>query len=290
MVGISEGKIGRTFHFEAESTPNNAILIRIVEYGMLDAFRGIHVEEDSVGQKEYVMKMPGLAILYLRAPAGIEDTMTLRVEMSIQNGMHEVHFLKMQEMSLERLLDNNLLCLLPFYVFHREKDLAAVRSDPAKRKEFLGQYEAIARAYNRGAETGEITVDEKRLLAAATNTVVSTVAANEKDVVKGVQDMMYGDVLLYRPEDIKAAGKREGKREGETKGETKGSALTAIRMGMNMRLSDEAIEENIAQMAGISSEMAHAAFVGYKKDGKKGMEKALFPEAEEEEQAARTSA
>ena len=146
------------YQIECESnTPDSTIWIRFYKYGA-----SIAVHTAMTGGDSTDIFFPESALICLRSRRSTPGSHTLRIHAQGNVLNISVPILRLSDYSLDDILDKGLFFLLPFYIFNREKDIAACKEDPTRLDSLAEDYERIESYLDKSERDGSITSFEKQ--------------------------------------------------------------------------------------------------------------------------------
>ena len=105
------------FIIEAQSTPDNTMIIRIFEYATQVALDASTLENNKL-----TVTIPHASVIFLRSNSNTPDEMIIEIITPGGNVSFTVPVLKVKTYSLSDIFEKELYFLLPFYIFNMEKD------------------------------------------------------------------------------------------------------------------------------------------------------------------------
>ena len=219
---ISDSHIGigdKRYHAECQSNTDGTITVRIFEYDAQIAAENVHTKKD-----ETIFTFPYSVLLYLRCP--INTPRTKRVTYKVPNGCisYEIPILKVPEYMADEILKKELYFLIPFHIFAYEKKLEKINNNSEELGELLQVYKRLAEVLQQKVTEGRLTEYEKQVIRDMTVKVVTSLTAKWPNVMKGVKDIMGGEILELEVDKILNRGIDIGKEEGRTEGHSIGRA------------------------------------------------------------------
>ncbi len=114
-------RIGQaTYLLECQSYDDNTIQIRITEYAFLSS-----IDEAEYGPGWAHIKMPHIAIIYIKCREGLPDTTDIRLDFPGDiTVVYSAKNIFLQDLSKEYIADNRLYPYIPFYITRYEKELS----------------------------------------------------------------------------------------------------------------------------------------------------------------------
>ena len=143
------------------------------------------------------------------------DAFTVRMVTPGGEVAYPIPVMKVQKYTIDEILQNRLLFLIPFYIFSYEKSFDRLEKNreglAAMEEEFL----RIRKQLEKMCTAGEITEYIKCTLLDMTKKVVESIARNYEAVREGVKNVVGGKILEYEAKDILRRGISQGRQEGE---------------------------------------------------------------------------
>ncbi|MCD7956329.1 MAG: hypothetical protein LUG93_11395 [Lachnospiraceae bacterium] len=205
IVGI----VRKKYLIEEQTRPDTSILNRLFEYAMLVA-RSSGVNKDNVLKVEF----PNCAVLFLRSTKYTPDKMQIEIKAPLGEVLVDVLVMKLKDYTLDDMISRELLILFPFYLFRfsdktleeyneDEKQLEIIKSDYCRMQEHMTQL----------ADKGELSEFYRLTIIYLCNYVARNLARRYKNVMKGVQSVMGGQVIETDAKKILNDGILKGKHE-----------------------------------------------------------------------------
>lgn len=117
-----------SYHIEAQMYTDDAIILRVFEYGFSHALRNAVIHEDYCE-----IQFPNPAIIYLYYDGTVPDTYQLHVTFPDQQTIiYTAPVLKLPDISAEELNKRKMVILLPFHLLKMRRLLEKSRSDANK--------------------------------------------------------------------------------------------------------------------------------------------------------------
>ena len=225
----------KKYHLECQSTADSSMLIRLFEYGACIALDDVIQENDSI-----VLEFPHAAVLFLRSNRNTPDFM--RIELKTPGGSvdYKIPIAKMQNYTIDFMLNKRLLILLPFYLFVVEKSLKDCEEDSDKLAELLNSLQTIVKGLDALLALGDIDELTRKSILEFSNMVNIHLAKNYAKVRKGAENIMGGKILEYEAKTIHNTGLRIGLEQGREQGQAEKENSIIISMLKN-KLSLEQI-------------------------------------------------
>ena len=215
--------IRRIFHLECQSTPDGSVILRMIRYDTRTA-----LEEADYTVSRIHVKLDDSGIVFLRSTKNTPEIMTVVLEVP-QGGSvsYQIPVIKMQDYTLEYILENKLFILLPFLFFNYEKQLRKAPNDKALYEEILTLYDTVLNKLRELTDAEVITAYEASTLYDALKMVFEALGRTNK-AEQEVANIMGGTILEFSADKYfdagKAAGKAEGRAEGKAEGRVEGRA------------------------------------------------------------------
>lgn len=215
----------KKYHLECQSTPDGSMVIRMVEYDTQIAL------EDGVTEGSVLtIRFPHSAVIYLRHNSHTPDAFTVRMMTPGGEVAYPIPVMKVKQYTIDEIIENKLLFLIPFYIFSYEKSFNQLEQDKAKLTALEKEYLRIRRELETMCATGEITEYIKCTLLDMTKKVVESIAQKHEAVREGVKQVVGGKILEYEAKDILRRGISQGRQEGEKTGIKKGEINMCIQL------------------------------------------------------------
>ena len=238
----------KKYHLECQSTPDSSMLIRMVEYDTQIAL------EDAVSEGSVLtIRFPNSAVIYLRHNSHTPDVFNVRMVTSGGEVVYPVPVMKVQQYTIEKIIENKLLFLIPFYIFSYEKIFDQLEKNEEQLSELKKEFLFIRRQLEEMCMAGEITEYVKCTLLDMTKKVVENIAKKHETIREGVKQVVGGKILEYEAKDILNQGRREGlsqgRREGLSQGRQEGELNMCIRLIRDglLKIEDAARKLNMGE-------------------------------------------
>ena len=220
---ISEDNSEEKFILECQSTDDDTLLIRIFEYITQEA-----LDSGTLTKYQLTVTIPHAAVLFLRSKKSTPNSMNIVINTPGGAVSFNIPVMKVQSYSLEQIFDKNLLFLLPFYIFNLEKDFPQYEASEEALESLKNVYVDFMDRLEKEVTEGHISAYYRRTILDMSKKVLENIAAKYKNVQKGVNDIMGGQVLEHEGKTIFNAGVAEGRREANLD-----TARRLREMGMN---------------------------------------------------------
>lgn len=210
-----EGKETKKYHLECQSNTDNSMLVRFFEYDTQIALDGGEIKGNIL-----TVTLPHSAALFLRHHASTPDSLKIRMVTPGGTVEYDIHVIKSQQYTLEKIFEKNLLLLIPFYIFSHEAQFEEYEKDKAKLKLLQAEYEGIKNKLEELSATGTISEYTRCTIMDMSNKVLEHIALKYNSVKEGVKAVMGGKVLEYEAKAIKREGIEQGIEQGIVQGIT----------------------------------------------------------------------
>ena len=220
---ISDDNSEEKFILECQSTDDDTLLIRIFEYITQEA-----LDSGTITKYQLTVTVPHAAVLFLRSKKSTPNSMNIVINTPGGSVSFNIPVMKVQSYSLEQIFDKNLLFLLPFYIFNLEKDFPRYEASEKALESLKNVYVDFMDRLEKEVTEGHISAYYRRTILDMSKKVLENIAAKYKNVQKGVNDIMGGQVLEHEGKTIFNAGVAEGRREANLD-----TARRLREMGMN---------------------------------------------------------
>lgn len=207
---VIQGVSSKKYHIECQSTSDGSLLIRFFEYDSQ-----IALDAGELTRHSLKVTFPHSAVLYLRHNSQTPDVLT--IEMNTPGGSlnYQIPVLKIQNYSIEEILDKNMLFLIPFYIFSYEEKLSEYNASVEKMKELKKKYQEIRNRLDTICAAGTVNEYTKCTIIDMSKKVVESLAVRYTNVREGVKAVMGGQVLEYEAKDILKRGIQQGREAGQ---------------------------------------------------------------------------
>jgi len=205
------------FIIEAQSTPDNTMIIRIFEYATQVALDASTLENNKL-----TVTIPHASVIFLRSNSNTPDEMIIEIITPGGNVSFTVPVLKVKTYSLSDIFEKELYFLLPFYIFNMEKDFPMYEKDSVKLENLKKEYNKFVAGIDEAVNKGKISVYYRRVILDMSKKVLENIAKKYENVQKGVNEIMGGRVLEHEGKTIFNEGRNEGIVIGEKRGEVRG--------------------------------------------------------------------
>ena len=200
-----EGKETKKYHLECQSSTDNSMLVRFFEYDTQIALDGGEIKGNIL-----TVTLPHSAVLFLRHHASTPDSLKIRMVTPGGTVEYDIHVIKSQQYTLEKIFEKNLLFLIPFYIFSHEAQFEEYEKDKAKLKLLQAEYEGIKNKLEELSATETISEYTRCTIMDMSNKVLEHIALKYNSVKEGVKAVMGGKVLEYEAKAIKREGIKQG--------------------------------------------------------------------------------
>ena len=236
----------KLYHIECQTNPDGTIALRIIEYDILIALENVVYEN-----KQLTVTLPKTGILYLRSNKNTSQDLKIKIEASDGIAEHHVKVITIKDYTLDEIFEKKLYLLLPFFIFQEESKFGEIEENEDKLQSLKQLLSSIILRLNQLEETGKLTSYETGFLKWAIRKVTDNLTQKYKNITKGVEKTMGGQVLdlpfeKYWNDGIKQ-GRTEGVKQGRTEGLRQGKTESATAL---LKLNKLSIEE-IADSTGL---------------------------------------
>ena len=216
------GENCRAYVIECQTNPDGSILIRIFEYTLQVALENARLEKDALW-----VDFPEAALIALRSTENTSKEMTVHV--AFPNGAavsYAIPVLRVKDYTLDEIFEEDLLFILPFYIFTHEARFPEYEEDEGKLRLLQEDFATIIRRLNERVEQGKLSEYESNVIIEMAGKVADNLAAKYTNVRKGVRKVVGGTPFVPQTEimyrEALAKGMREGMREGRREGMREG--------------------------------------------------------------------
>lgn len=207
----------KVYHMECQSTEDNFMAIRMVEYDFHLSLDGARQSlwqaiKGNKGER-LVLRFPSSCVLYLRHGVSMPDELEMDIEIPGNLPVrYVVSVVKTQKYTKDEIFRKKLLMLLPFYILRYEEQIKSGKNEflDAWTEEYKGILDQI-RAVQENDRDGmyEQLIELIRRIAKYLGE-----KEKNKDFMERMEKLMGGQVLELETGKAWEKGKREGEREG----------------------------------------------------------------------------
>ena len=190
------------YHIECQSSVDGSILIRIFEYATQ-----IAISTSCSDKNGTYFNLPHSGVLYLRSS---DNTTEHIITVTAPNGeslSYPVPIIRIRDYTLDRIVNEGLWFLIPFYFFNFNLEQMSLSDD--KIKEMQDMYTELWRRLNDFVDDGIITEFEKLAVKAMSSKVAEAVSSKFANIQEGVKKVMGGQVLDYEAKRILRKAEKE---------------------------------------------------------------------------------
>lgn len=202
---------GHMYHIECQSTPDNIMAIRMIEYDFAIALENV-VQKDGI----YEMEFPRSCTLYLRHTKNTPDELQIRVHFGnvvAEDGsdtiMYRTPIIKVQAYTKDEIFQKKLLLFLPFYIMRYENSFKEIRESSERMEGFLAEYEEIRCELER-----ECSKEKQSTLYANLIELIIRISdymlKSEELLRERIGGIMGGKVLKLRSDELIEQGVQQG--------------------------------------------------------------------------------
>lgn len=184
------GKNSRRYNIECQSSVDGTIIVRVFEYASQ-----IAVITAKTGDMETYFTLPRSGVLYLKCPENTPLEHKIVISTPEGNISYSVPVIKVANYSMEKIIENKLWFLIPFYFFNYKLDELEKNQD--KLNEMKNLYSELWKKLDEMVEANIISEYEKLVIKAMSDKVANALTLGYNNVRKGVDDIMGGTVLDY---------------------------------------------------------------------------------------------
>ena len=171
----------------------------------------------------------------------------LKINMVTPGGAveYDIPVATVQQFTLEKLFEKNLLLLIPFYIFSHESRFAEYEKDSAKLQALQREYEFIRHKLEALLQQGVISEYTRHTVIDMSNKVLEHIAIKFSSVREGVKSVMGGKILDYEAKTIRSEGVKAGIDTG---------IRGTVSILKNLGIPPQTILQKIQEQYGLSAE------------------------------------
>lgn len=209
---------GRLYHIECQSKKDGDMVLRMIEYDFAIALEHSSRMEDDILE----IRFPESCVLYIRNHKDISNYHEARVHFADgQSVTYKVPVIMAQDYTVDSIFEKRLLALLPYHILRYESFLKSNSDNPKKVDKLLGDLEVICQRLLQ-IQKSEMYFNLVNLI----KQIADYVIPKENPVRERIGEIMGGQVLMLKSEEIRQEGITQGIEEGRNKEKRD----TAIRM------------------------------------------------------------
>lgn len=213
---------GRLYHIECQSKKDGDMVLRMIEYDFAIALEHSSRMEDDILE----IRFPESCVLYIRNHKDISDYHEARVHFADgQSVTYKVPVIMAQDYTVDSIFEKRLLALLPYHILRYESFLKSNSDNPKKVDKLLGDLEVICQRLLQIQES-EMYFNLVNLI----KQIADYVIPKENPVRERIGEVMGGQVLMLKSEEIRQEGITQGITQGIEEGRNKEKRDIAIRM------------------------------------------------------------
>ena len=188
---ITQNAVTKKYHMECESRKyDGTILLRLFEYAVLTGSDSL---EGSVDRLHVVLPRSGL--LLLRESPKAPEEAEICIETPEGSASYHIPVIKEADFTVEKIMENRLYFLVPFYIFTYEKELAEIESDKEKMEHLSETYIKISTWLDGECEKGALSSYSHGVIMEASRRVLNKLAHSEHGIKEKVGGIMGGKVM-----------------------------------------------------------------------------------------------
>ncbi|MBQ7067143.1 MAG: hypothetical protein IJN92_10030 [Lachnospiraceae bacterium] len=196
----------RIYHIECQSTNDNFVIIRMIEYDFAIALEQAESRIKESGEKsEYTLHFPNSCVLYLRNTRN-KDSINMKV--ILPNGkdfLYEVPVIRLQDYTKDEIFQKKLLMLLPFYVMKYEKEYKNIEENSERLNALTEEYQDILGKLDSALSENTRASYHRRLVELMRRISDYMLKPHEK-LKERMGSVMYGKVLELETDKIMEEG------------------------------------------------------------------------------------
>ena len=218
---ITQDGVTKRYHIECESNGySGSIIIRLFEYAVTKAIDSSISSHDRI-----VIDLPITGLLVLRDKGNPPEHITFEIHTPAGSIEYDASVLCMADYSLEKIFDDQLYFLIPFYFFNLEKRFSYYEKSAEALQEFVDIYCDIIERVRLVPESA-LSQRSKGVIINEMASVVKRIASRKKNVSSKVGDIMGGKAhkisWLEKYDAAVEKGREEGREEGRKEGRKEG--------------------------------------------------------------------
>ncbi len=225
--------IHQRYHIECQCKPDGSVIVRVFEYATQIAISTAESETDNTS-----FNLPKSGILYLHSTKNTKEHTITVVAPNGKKLSYAVPVIRMYDYSLEKLIDKRLWFLIPFYFFNF--NLEEMDSSEEMIQEMQKTYRDLWDKMDSFVDDGVITEFEKAAIKAMCDKVAEALSNKYRNVQKGVETVMGGQVLDYEAKRIARAAAEKAAKETAKEVE-EATSIEAVKNMISFGVQEEKI-------------------------------------------------
>lgn len=205
--------ISKDYHLECESSLyDKTILVRIFEYDSqiaLDSGYSIYDDNSPVSDISRLnICFPNSGLVELRSNSNTPDSATITLNTPGGSVSYNIPIIRVNDFTIEKIFDNKLYLLIPFYIFKHEDELNDINSNEDKTDDLVKTYDKIMDLLHIENQNGRLSTQSLNVIIQLTESVLHKLTMKYESVQKKVGDLMGGKVIML-PEIVAMRKARE---------------------------------------------------------------------------------
>ena len=235
------------YHIECQSHPDTVMAVRMIEYDFAIAIENA-VQKDGM----YEMEFPRSCTLYLRDTKNTPDELQVKVHFGNRaaGGQESIVYttpvIKVKRYTKDEIFQKKLLLFLPFYIMRYENSFRKMHGDSKLMEQFLSEYESIRIDLERECakkKRAALYTDLMEFIIKISDYMLES----EKELKERIGEIMGGQVLKLRSEEIREEGMEKGiqlaKQVLLLYGKGKTPEMIAVEAGISIEKVKEIVSE-----------------------------------------------
>ena len=223
---------GHKYHIECQSGYDGRMTLRMYRYDM-----AIALESADTGGEGISIRYPESCVLYVREHKKIPKFHEASIRFPDgQEIRYRIPVIKVSDFGIEEIFEKKLIMFLPYYIL-RYEDLIREKRDKEGLEKVYEEYRHITEELRRYCDRGEghIYPDIIKFM----EYICDYVSRDDKDIRERLGEIMGGNILKLRSEELYEQGEARGKQI---------SAINLYRRGMSAEDIAEIIECPVSEV------------------------------------------
>ena len=241
------------YHIECQSQRDGRMALRMLEYDIAIALEHSFLKEDSFTD----VRLPRSCVIYIRNHRKLPQYHEVRLHFPDGRYIdYSVPVIQISKYDIDKIFEKGLLLMLPYYILRYEPYLKSKAANELKNKTLFNEYEQMTNQLMRWSELSEkpeMFIDMMGLM----REIADYVIPDENRIRERLGEIMGGNILKLRSEELLEDGYNEGHIEGRKEGQIQERKTIALRMfkaGMKL--------DNIADMVDASADEVRSWIYG----------------------------
>ena len=202
------GKASGKYLIECQSKPDSTMVVRIFEYATQ-----IALDENVIVGNRMTVEIPMAAVLFLRSNKNTPDKLEIEIITPGGTVLFDIPSMKLVSYDIGDIFEKELYCLIPFFLFNREKIFRDCEADDVKLGELLEDLLRLIHKLDEAMEEDHLSAYQRRVILDMAKLVSGALTEKYRIVKEGVEKIMRGRVIETEASRIYREGAKEADRK-----------------------------------------------------------------------------